>query len=96
MAKSPQKNILWPHQFYTDKRSIMNTTSVYNTETPDPEITPEQTPQESPRPEIPTENPIPMRSPEMPEPDHVPEENPLPKISPEYPGTPAPSEIQRF
>jgi len=73
----------------------MSTASFYYTAGPDPEITPEQAPQENPRPEIPNENPMPMRSPEIPEPNRFPEENPLPTIQPEFPGTPSPG-IQRF
>ncbi|MGI4022399.1 MAG: hypothetical protein ACRYFA_12905 [Janthinobacterium lividum] len=73
----------------------MNIKSIYNA-TPDPEITPEQAPAENPTPEIPAEDPTPFRSPETPTPERFPDESPMPAYSPEFPGTPAPSEIQRF
>ncbi len=75
----------------------MYTNSFQNSAAPDPEITPQPMPEENPTPEIPTEDPAPLRSPEFPEPDLFPSENPVPNIQPEYPGTPASSpEIQRF
>lgn len=73
----------------------MKTNSIYNT-APAPETTPEQAPAESPKPEIPQEDPAPFRSPELPVPNRFPEESPSYPSSPEFPGTPMPSEIQRF
>ncbi len=74
----------------------MNNISFYNIAEPDPEIKPDQSPEENPRPEIPQEDPSPFRSPESPVPESFPEETPIPAYSPEFPGTPSPSEIQRF